>query len=93
MSSPMMTVITVFTRPECHLCFEAVARIGKILEDGQAFEMREVDIESSDELLAAYLERIPVVEVDGVEVSELEFDHRAFRQAVGLTAGGSGQVA
>ena len=90
MSSP---TITVFTRPECHLCADAVGRIGEILGEGRAFELRQVDIESSDELLAAYLERIPVVEVDGVEVSELEFDDRAFRQAVGLTVGGSGQVA
>ena len=33
-----------------------------------------MDIDSDDELLAAYLERIPVVEVDGAIVSELELE-------------------
>ena len=33
-----------------------------------------VDIESDDGLLARYLERIPVVEADGEEVSDLVFE-------------------
>lgn len=90
MSGPM---ITVFIRPDCHLCREALARIGVILGEERTFELRQIDIESSDDLLAAYLERIPVVEVDGLEVSELEFDDRAFREALGLTPGSPGQVA
>ncbi len=41
------------------------------------FELREVDIEGDDELHARYLERIPVVEVDGEVVSELGLEpHR-----------------
>lgn len=55
--------------------------------------VEKVDIESSDALLRKYLERIPVVEVDGVEVSELEFDREAFRRALDRTPGTSGQVA
>jgi hypothetical protein len=47
------------------------------------FELREVDIDGDDELLRAYLERIPVVAVGGANVSELEFDEEAFRATVG----------
>ena len=36
------------------------------------FELSEVNIEQDDGLLARYLERIPVVAVDGEVVSELE---------------------
>lgn len=86
--------VTVFLRPECHLCADALARIEEILgPDGGVEGLRLVDIESTDELLASYLERIPVVEVDGVEVSELEFDERAFRGALGSTPDPPGQVA
>ena len=35
------------------------------------FELEERDIEDDDALLARYLERIPVIEVDGEEVFEL----------------------
>ena len=47
-----------------------------------AIELREVDIESDDRLFAAMLERIPVVEVGGRVVSELEFDADAFSAAL-----------
>ncbi len=72
----MSAVVTLYGRDGCHLCDEAresIARLG-----GEGFELREVDIESDERLLAAYLERIPVVEVDGREVSELVFDADAF---------------
>jgi hypothetical protein len=36
--------------------------------------LQEVDIEGDDALFAKYLERIPVIEVDGEIVSELELD-------------------
>ena len=68
-----MTVITLYTRPGCHLCDEARDAI-VALRSTMPFELREVNIEHDDGLLARYLERIPVVAVDGETVSELEFD-------------------
>lgn len=56
-----------------------MARLVALHDEGYRFELREVDIESHDLLLRRYLERIPVVEVDGVEVSELVFDAAAVR--------------
>ena len=67
-----MTVITLYTRPGCHLCDEARDAIVALREEVPRFELREVNIEQDDGLLARYLERIPVVAVDGEVVSELE---------------------
>ncbi len=69
-----MTDVVLYGRPDCHLCDEA--RTAILAFDG--VDLREVDIESDDELFAAMLERIPVVEVGGRIVSELEFDGDAF---------------
>jgi glutaredoxin len=73
--------VTLFGRPGCHLCDEARASILSFAE-GRPFELVEVDIEADDRLLATYLERIPVVEVEGREVSELEFDAESFQRAL-----------
>jgi glutaredoxin len=73
-----MPEVTLYGRPDCHLCDEARAAIRGF--DG--VQLREVDIESDDRLFAAMLERIPVVEVDGRVVSELEFDRDAFSAAL-----------
>ena len=67
-----MTVITLYTRPGCHLCDEAREAILALREELAPFELSEVNIEQDDGLLARYLERIPVVAVDGEVVSELD---------------------
>ena len=46
---------------------------------GYRFELLEVDIESSDLLLRRMLEKIPVIEIDGVVVSELVLDEAAVK--------------
>jgi glutaredoxin len=74
-----MTDVVVYSRPGCHLCEEAVARIVALHEDGYRFGLHEVDIESDELLLRRHLERIPVVEVDGTVVSELVLDEAAVR--------------
>ena len=66
--------MTLYTRAGCHLCEEAEA----VLE-GLGIGFARVDIESDDELFKRYLERIPVIAVDGEEVSELEVDVVALR--------------
>jgi glutaredoxin len=69
-----MADVVVYSRPGCHLCEEAIEQIVALHERGYRFNLHEVDIESSDLLLRRHLERIPVVEVDGIEVSELILD-------------------
>jgi glutaredoxin len=72
-----MATVVVYSRPGCHLCEEAMTQIVALYADGYRFELHEVDIESHELLLRRHLERIPVVEVDGIEVSELILDRDA----------------
>ena len=74
-----MADVVVYSRPGCHLCEEALAQIVVLHEEGYRFNLHEVDIESDELLLRLYLERIPVVEVDGREVSELTLDEPGLR--------------
>ena len=66
--------VTLYSRPGCHLCDDARAALQRI---GHPFE--EVDIEADDELLRRYLERIPVVALDGEELFDYFVDEVALR--------------
>jgi glutaredoxin len=74
-----MPDVVVYSRPGCHLCEEAFARIVALHEEGFRFNLHEVDIESNELLLRRYLEKIPVVEVDGIVVSELLLDEAGLK--------------
>ena len=75
----MSAVLTLYARDGCHLCDEAREAILALRESGRAFELMEVDIEADERLHATYLERIPVVAVNGTIVSELLLDEDALR--------------
>jgi glutaredoxin len=66
--------LVLYGRPGCHLCDDARAVLERV---GEPFA--EVDIETDDALLSAYLERIPVVAVDGEEVFDFFVDEGALR--------------
>jgi len=75
-------VVTLYGREGCHLCDEARAEIVALRGALPAFELREIDIDTDDELHARFLERIPVVEVDGDIVAELDIDGAALDAAL-----------
>ena len=64
-----MSTVTLYTRRGCHLCVDARAAIERVRSQ-TPFGLVEIDIESDDALHRAYLERIPVVELDGEELFE-----------------------
>ena len=64
--------ITLYTRRGCHLCEEA-ERIVADVADGHA-EVELVDIDDDPDLTERYTVRVPVVEVDGVEIAQYEVD-------------------
>jgi glutaredoxin len=74
-----MADVVVYSRPGCHLCEEAVESIVALHREGYRFDLHEIDIESDELLLKRHLERIPVVEVDGLVVSELLLDEAGLR--------------
>jgi glutaredoxin-like protein DUF836 len=65
--------VVLYGRTGCCLCDDARRLLLKIRDD-HPFTLRERDIESDDALMRAYLERIPVVTIDGVEAFELFVD-------------------
>jgi glutaredoxin-like protein DUF836 len=75
----MTPELVLYTRPGCHLCEQALEQLVALRGEGYRFELREVDIESDDGLLRRMLERIPVLELDGVVVSELFLDQTSVR--------------
>ena len=79
-----MSAITLYGRPGCHLCDEARDVLLRVHED-RPFTLLEVDIERDDELFKRYLERIPVVCLDGEELFEFEVDEAALRHRLSLS--------
>ena len=69
-----MSRITLYGRDGCHLCDDARVVLDRV---GEPYDV--VDIESDDDLLRRYLERIPVVAVDGDEVFDFFVDEAALR--------------
>jgi len=84
---PSPPTVRLYARPDCHLCDEARAGLERLRAEDLAFELEEVDIDSSDELLRRYLERIPVVELDGEIVSELWLDQDGLRARLDTLSG------
>ena len=72
-------VVTLYGRNGCHLCEEARVRLEEMRRGGAGFTLVEVDIEADPDMHRRMLELIPVVEVDGVRVSELILDADAVR--------------
>jgi glutaredoxin len=71
--------VVLYTRPGCHLCDEARATLARVRVQ-LPFALEERDIERDPELHRAYLERIPVVTIDGEEAFELELPEAAVRE-------------
>ena len=80
----MSPAVTLYGRPGCHLCEEARHVLLRVRAEAP-FELHEVDIERDDELFKRYLERIPVVCLDGEELFELEVDEAALRRRLSLS--------
>ena len=65
----MSPTVTLYTRPGCHLCDDARDALERVRAQ-TPFALVEIDIETDDALHRAYLERIPVVALDGEELFE-----------------------
>ncbi|MDO8210928.1 glutaredoxin family protein [Conexibacter sp. CPCC 206217] len=75
----MTRTVVLYGRPGCHLCEDAreiLVRVGADLP----FALQERDIEQDDVLHRAYLERIPVVALDGEELFEFFVDEDELRR-------------
>ena len=71
-----MRRVTLYTRGGCCLCDEARTVLERV-RARHPFALQEVDIEADDALHRRYLERIPVVAVDGEDAFDYEVDEAA----------------
>ena len=74
-----MASITVLSKPDCHLCERAMADLRRLQRE-LAFELREQDITADEAVHRAYFERIPVIVLDGEELSEYFVDEEELRK-------------
>ena len=73
--------ITLFERPGCHLCDEAATPLAALAEQ-LGLPLRRVNVEADPALEARYGLAVPVVAVNGVEVTRAPLDLVAVRAAV-----------
>ena len=83
MSTP---TLTLYSRPGCHLCDDARAALERV-RARTTFSLHEVDITTDDDLHRRYLERIPVVSLNGEEVFEFFVDEAALEDRLYRLAG------
>ena len=74
-----MSVVTLYTKADCHLCEQARAVIEEVRAE-LPFELAVRDITLDERLHRAYFERIPVVSVDGEELFEYFVDAELLRE-------------
>jgi glutaredoxin len=74
-----VSTITVYTKPDCHLCVEALTTL-RALQRELEFDLRELDITADDALHRAYFERIPVIALNGQELFDYFVDEAVMRE-------------
>jgi glutaredoxin len=74
-----VTVLTVYSKPDCHLCLQAMAVLRRLRPE-LGFELIECDITLDDTLHRAYFERVPVVALDGEELFDYFVDEETLRE-------------
>jgi glutaredoxin len=62
----MPITLEILTKTDCCLCDEAKIVIDRVLKDYQA-RLIITDIESDDDLFEQYIEKIPVLKINGEE--------------------------
>jgi glutaredoxin len=82
-----MTTVVLYGREGCCLCDDAREVLLRV-RARIAFLLEERDIDEDDSLRRAYLERIPVVTIDGVEAFELFVDEAEFERRLDMVRPG-----
>jgi glutaredoxin len=73
--------VTLYSRPGCHLCDDARTALARVRER-TPFALDERNIEDDDALHARYLERIPVIALDGEELFDFFVDEETLERLI-----------
>jgi hypothetical protein len=84
-----MKNVTLYTREGCCLCDDARQVLRQVLDQHPgSFSLQECDIDGDDRLHRSYLERIPVITIDGQEAFELFVRRSELEQRLGIVGTG-----
>jgi len=76
-----VSTVTLYGRPGCHLCDDAREALHRV-QSKAPFDLREIDITQDDALHARYLERIPVIALNGEELFDYHVDEDALERRI-----------
>jgi glutaredoxin len=82
-----MRTVVLYGRDGCCLCDDAREILLRV-RSRRPFVLEDRDIEQDEKLLRAYLERIPVVTIDGVEQFELFVDESELERRLDMVEAG-----
>ena len=72
--------MTIYSRPECHLCHEARSAILGSGVSNEDFDLEEINIDEDRSLADRYGCDIPVVLINGIKVFKHRVDPREFKR-------------
>lgn len=81
-----MRSLVLYIRPGCGLCERALATIEQVRPRLAPFELTLRDISADETLHDAYFDRIPVIELDGIELAEYFLDEELLIEELGVGA-------
>lgn len=81
-----MPTIDLYGRDGCHLCEDARAQLVALAPE-LGFDLNDINIEADDDLHRRYLERIPVVVLDGEHLFDFFVDEAVLRDRLGTVGG------
>ena len=76
-----MTVVTVYSRKNCHLCDVAIESL-KTVKTELNFEIEKIYIDGDAELTTKYGEEVPVIHIDGKHHDIFRVDLERFRSSL-----------
>ena len=86
-----MIVLTLYSRPGCHLCDEMKAVVTRVVNELETpVTIDEVDISTDADLEARYSLEIPVLLIDGRKAAKYRIADDALRRILNARAGEAG---
>jgi hypothetical protein len=76
-----VTVVTVYSRKNCHLCDVAIESLESV-KATLDFEIEKIFIDGDDELTSKYGEEVPVTHIDGIHHDIFRVDLERFRSSL-----------
>lgn len=74
---PGVREVVLYSRKGCHLCQIVKETLSKLHRRG-GFTLREVDVDSDDDLRRRFTDEVPVVFIDGKKAFKYRMDEKEF---------------